>query len=76
MTESGYSEVASSSKRTEIGTFMAFIVLVILGGSNVLAVRFSNLELPPFWGAALRILITGIILTRKRLVKLELHLVV
>jgi drug/metabolite transporter (DMT)-like permease len=28
--------------------------MVIIGGSNVVAVRFSNQELPPFWGATLR----------------------
>src|SRR3990172_11508136 len=35
-------------------TLLAFFLLVILGGSNAVAVRFSNLELPPFWGATLR----------------------
>ena len=35
-------------------TLLVFILLVILGGSNAVAVRFSNLELPPFWGAAFR----------------------
>jgi drug/metabolite transporter (DMT)-like permease len=34
--------------------FPAFVLLVIIGGSNAVAVRFSNLELPPFWGAASR----------------------
>ena len=33
---------------------VAFVVLVLAGGSNAVAVRFSNLELPPFWGAAMR----------------------
>lgn len=33
---------------------MAFGFLVLLGGSNAVAVRFSNFELPPFWGAAIR----------------------
>jgi drug/metabolite transporter (DMT)-like permease len=35
-------------------TLAAFIVLVVLGGGNFVAVRFSNAELPPNWGAALR----------------------
>lgn len=35
-------------------TYLAFIFVVLFGGSNAVAVRFSNLELPPFWGAALR----------------------
>jgi drug/metabolite transporter (DMT)-like permease len=33
---------------------IAFALFVLLGGSNPVAIRFSNLELPPFWGAALR----------------------
>jgi len=33
---------------------VAFFVLVLIGGSNAVAVRFSNVELPPFWGAGLR----------------------
>lgn len=36
------------------GTGLAFALLVFVGGSNAVAVRFSNLELPPFWGAAIR----------------------
>ena len=34
-------------------TLAAFSVVVLLGGLNAVAVRFSNQELPPFWGAAL-----------------------
>ena len=35
-------------------TLVAFALAVTLGGGNFLAVRFSNQELPPFWGAGLR----------------------
>lgn len=35
-------------------TLGAFAVAVTLGAGNFLAVRFSNTELPPFWGAGLR----------------------
>jgi drug/metabolite transporter (DMT)-like permease len=35
-------------------TMGAFAVAVTLGAGNFLAVRMSNLELPPFWGAGLR----------------------
>jgi drug/metabolite transporter (DMT)-like permease len=35
-------------------TVSAFAVAVTLGAGNFLAVRMSNLELPPFWGAGLR----------------------
>ncbi len=50
---------------------LAFIGLVLLAGSNPVAVRFSNLELPPFWGAALRFSVAaliywGIVLLRRQ----------
>lgn len=35
-------------------TLLAFGIVVLIGGSNAVAVRFSNLELPPFWGAGIR----------------------
>jgi drug/metabolite transporter (DMT)-like permease len=35
-------------------TLLLFTLAVVLGGSNFLAVRLSNLALPPFWGAGLR----------------------
>lgn len=35
-------------------TLAAFMLAVVLGGGNFLAVRFSNRELAPFWGASLR----------------------
>jgi drug/metabolite transporter (DMT)-like permease len=33
---------------------LAFAGVVLLAGSNIVAVRFSNRELDPFWGAGLR----------------------
>ena len=33
---------------------MAFVAVVVIGGTNFVAVRFSNRELPPFWGASIR----------------------
>jgi len=41
-------------KRPERLTLIAFIISTILGGNNAIAVRFSNVELPPFFGAAIR----------------------
>jgi drug/metabolite transporter (DMT)-like permease len=35
-------------------SIVAFALATTLGGANFLAVRFSNRELPPFWGAGLR----------------------
>ncbi len=34
--------------------FAALIGIVIIGGINFVAVKFSNFELPPFWGAGIR----------------------
>ena len=34
--------------------WIAFIVAVLVGGVNAVAVRFTVAELPPFWGATLR----------------------
>lgn len=35
-------------------TMVAFAAAVTVGGGNFIAVRVSNTELPPFWGAGLR----------------------
>jgi drug/metabolite transporter (DMT)-like permease len=32
----------------------AFLLIIFLGGFNAIGVRYTVLELPPFWGAALR----------------------
>jgi drug/metabolite transporter (DMT)-like permease len=45
---------SAPSTRPDSLTLFFFAVLVLLGGSNFVAVRFTVLELPPFWGAALR----------------------
>ncbi|MGH8873306.1 MAG: DMT family transporter [Acidimicrobiia bacterium] len=36
------------------GTLVAFLVGAVLGSGNPIAVKFSNVELDPFWGATLR----------------------
>jgi drug/metabolite transporter (DMT)-like permease len=43
-------------------TLLAFAVLVLVGGTNAVAIRFSNLELPPFWGAGSRYAAAALIL--------------
>jgi len=40
-------------------TLSAFVAAVILGGGNFIAVRFSNRELDPFWGAGLRFILAA-----------------
>jgi drug/metabolite transporter (DMT)-like permease len=42
------------AKTPDSGTMAAFVGAVLLGGGNFLAVRVSNMELAPFWGAGLR----------------------
>jgi drug/metabolite transporter (DMT)-like permease len=41
---------------------LAFVAVVLIAGSNIVAVRFSNRELDPFWGAGIRFLIGSLIL--------------
>jgi drug/metabolite transporter (DMT)-like permease len=43
-------------------TLAAFFAMVLLGGSNSVAIRFSNVELPPFWGAAARFAAAAVIM--------------
>ena len=43
-------------------TLAAFFVVVLFLGVNFVAVKFSNQELPPFWGASLRFIIACILL--------------
>lgn len=42
-------------------TFSAFALAVTLGGANFVAVRFSNEELAPFWGAGLRFALAALL---------------
>ncbi|RPJ42960.1 MAG: EamA family transporter, partial [Chloroflexi bacterium] len=43
-------------------TLLAFFTTVIFGGLNAIAVKFSNAELPPFFGAAVRFGLAALIL--------------
>ena len=40
---------------------IAFLAMILFGGSNAIAVRFSNAALPPFWGATIRFVLTGVL---------------
>src|SRR5512136_326636 len=40
----------------------AFLLIVLLGGFNAIGVRYTVLELPPFWGATLRFVPAAVIL--------------
>ncbi len=41
---------------------LVFALVTLIGGTNFVAVRFSNRELAPFWGAGLRFAIAGALL--------------
>ena len=52
-----------SQDSTRIGgpALIAFLAMILFGGSNAIAVRFSNEALPPFWGATIRFVLTGVL---------------
>ncbi|MGH2759574.1 MAG: DMT family transporter [Actinomycetota bacterium] len=43
-------------------TLVAFLVMCVFVGGNLVGVRFSNRELPPFWGATVRFAVATAIL--------------
>jgi drug/metabolite transporter (DMT)-like permease len=53
--------VGDIMQKPDLTTLIAFGFVVLIGGSNAVAVRFSNLDLPPFWGAAMRFSATAIL---------------
>jgi drug/metabolite transporter (DMT)-like permease len=53
---------ASAARRADPQVLAAFAFIVLFLGVNFVAVRFSNRELPPFWGGALRFLIATALL--------------
>ena len=50
------------AQKPDRATLAAFLAIVVFLGVNFVAVRFSNRELQPFWGAALRFGIASAIL--------------
>jgi drug/metabolite transporter (DMT)-like permease len=51
-----------ASTRTERVALLSFVASAILAGGNAVAVRFSNRELAPLWGAGLRFAMAAVIL--------------
>lgn len=49
------------SKIPNRSVIVAFILTIIFAGNNAIAVRYSNAELPPFFGAAIRFAIAALI---------------
>ena len=54
--------MAEDNSNPDRPAVIAFVIAVIVLGVNFVAVRFSNQELPPFWGAALRFIVATILL--------------
>ena len=50
------------NRRSDQLTLFAFGAIVLIGGTNFVAVRFSLRELPPFWGATLRFAVAALLL--------------
>src|SRR5690349_20517767 len=48
--------------RADAAVLAVFIACTVIGGSNIVAVRISNRELAPFWGAGLRFSIAALLL--------------
>jgi drug/metabolite transporter (DMT)-like permease len=55
-------EAAMTEKRPDALTLTGFGLIALIGGSNVVAVRLSNRELEPFWGAGARFVVASILL--------------
>jgi drug/metabolite transporter (DMT)-like permease len=48
--------------RPSSAVLAVFVAVVLIGGTNFVAVRFSNRELAPFWGAGFRFALAGALL--------------
>ena len=51
----------TSTHHLDSKVLAAFVLVILLGGSNSVAIRFSNQELAPFWGAFLRLMPAALI---------------
>ncbi|OGN94762.1 MAG: hypothetical protein A2Z71_05955 [Chloroflexi bacterium RBG_13_50_21] len=50
------------TKIPDRSVLIAFVMAILFAGNNAIAVRFSNVELPPFFGAAIRFSAAALIL--------------
>lgn len=54
--------MSENNRNLESSTLTAFAAAVIFLGVNFVAVRYSNQELPPFWGASFRFILASVLL--------------
>lgn len=52
----------STAARPESATLLAFVIVIVTGGLNAIAVRQTLGELTPFWSAALRFLLAAVVM--------------
>jgi drug/metabolite transporter (DMT)-like permease len=52
---------APTTRPSRLSLLGAFCLLVVLVGTNVVAIRYSNRELAPFWNAGLRFAVAAIV---------------
>ena len=55
-------ESSTTRQRSPSWAVVAFSGAVLLGGTNFVAIRFSNRELEPLWGAGARFAIAAVLL--------------
>ena len=53
--------MSEASKSPDRLTILAFFFTALFGGGNSVAIRFSNVELGPFWGASIRFAASALI---------------
>lgn len=61
MTKGSTPVQSTSLDRRDFFTPIAFAAVVVIGGSIGVAIRISNFELPPFWGAGIRAAVAALI---------------
>ncbi len=61
MTESSTPVQSTNLARRDYSTSIAFAMVVFIGGSIGVAIRISNFELPPFWGAGIRAAVAALV---------------
>jgi drug/metabolite transporter (DMT)-like permease len=61
MTEGSAPAVPTNLDKRDSSTSIAFAAVVAIGGSIAVAVRISNFELPPFWGAGIRAAVAALV---------------
>jgi len=60
--DNGRQSLEQGTQTPDRATLIAFLAASVIGGTNFVAVKYSNDELEPMWGAALRFTLAALIL--------------